>query len=319
MALYLRHQVPLLHRPVLDLAPEGALHDVLRSHLGLRGASFFQDLYLAAEGGPQDAVLEALWDLVWAGEVTNDTLAPLRAFVAAKSRRKARTPAFPSAVPPLGSGRWYLVGDLLAADEPIASEMKAAAIAEQLLERHGVVTRDAVLAEGVPGGFSGLYPVFTAMEDAGRVRRGYFIEGRGGSQFALPGAVDRLRATKNTGVVILAATDPANAYGASLPWPENVAGRPARRAGSHVVLSDGQLVAYAERGGRTVLTFVEDRDLVAANLVQLAVHRRQRVSVGTIDGEPAAGGRWNAALQREGFVPGYRGLTFTPRNSRGRA
>ena len=114
-------------------------------------------------------MLEALWDLVWAGEVTNDTLAPLRAFVAAK-RRGARADASLPHAPrhPLGSGRWYLVRDLLAADQPIASEMKATAIAEQLLERHGVVTRDAVLAEGVPGGFSGLYPVFAAMEDAGQ-------------------------------------------------------------------------------------------------------------------------------------------------------
>ncbi len=319
IALYLRHQVPLLHGPTLDEPPVGDLHDVLRNHLDQRGASFFQDLYLAAEGGPQDAVLEALWDLVWAGEVTNDTLAPVRAFVAAKSRRTTRTPAFPSAVPPLGSGRWYLVRDLLAADEPVASEMKATAIAEQLLERYGVVTREAVLAEGVPGGFSGLYPVFTAMEDAGRVRRGYFIEGRGGSQFALPGAVDRLRATKDTGIVILAAADPASAYGSSLPWPERAAGRPARRAGSHVVLCDGTLVVYAERGGRTILTFVEDVDLVAAGLVQMANHRRTRVAVATIDGEPVAGGRWDAALQREGFVPGYRGLTFTPKNTRSRA
>ncbi len=319
LALYQRHQVPLLHHPGDDAPPNGPLHQTLRSHLESKGASFFQDLYVAAEGGPQEDVLEALWDLVWAGEVTNDTLAPLRGFIGGARRRRAKRPAYPTASPPAGSGRWYLVRDLLATGEPIVGEVRAKAIAEQLLERHGVVTRDAVLAEGIAGGFSGLYPVLAAMEDTGRVRRGYFIEGRGGSQFALPGAVDRLRAGGEPQLTILAAADPANVYGAALPWPDHAAGRPARRAGAHVILRDGTLVAFVERGGRTVLTFVDEPELVADGLVELAIDRDARLSPATIDGTPVTGSRFDAVLRREGFVPGYRGLTFTPRKRPRRA
>ena len=313
IALVLRSHAPLLHMPLADPPPAGPIHDAIRSHLAHRGASFFSDLYVAAEGGPPDAVLEALWDLVWAGEATNDTLAPLRAFMnGALGRRHARGHALPAAAPPAGSGRWYLVGDILALGDPVTPEMRAAAIAEQLVERHGVVTRDVVHAEGVPGGFSGLYPVFSAMEDAGRVRRGYFIEGLGGSQFALPGAVDRLRSTKTTGRVLLAAADPANPYGSALPWPEHPAGRPSRRSGAFVVLVDGALTGFVERGGRTVLSFGAPDDL-AEGLVDLASRHGGRLTVATVDGEPAATGAAGAALRRAGFVPGYRGLTYATR------
>ncbi len=177
--------------------PDGAIHDRLREHLAQRGASFFRDLYVAAEGGDPTAVLEAVWDLVWSGEVTNDTLAPLRAFLGSRRSRKPRRPTVSGATPPAGSGRWYLTGDLLAG-VPALPEVQAKARAEQLLERHGVVTRDAVLSEGQPGGFAGLYPVLAAMEDAGRTRRGYFIEGLGGAQFGQPGAIDRLRRSRRS-------------------------------------------------------------------------------------------------------------------------
>lgn len=319
MALYLRQQVPLLHVPAQEPPPDGRLHELIRTHLGTRGASFFSDLYVAAEGGAPEDVLEVLWDLVWAGEVTNDTLAPLRAFVAGSAgRRRTRRQPFPTTSPPAASGRWYLVSDLLASGDPIAPESRGAAIAEQLLERHGVVTRDAVLAEGVPGGFSGLYPVFTAMEDAGRVRRGYFIEGRGGSQFALPGAVDRLRGGKEGGRTVLAAADPANPYGAALPWPEHAAGRASRRAGAAVVLSDGALLAYVERGGRTVLTFGGDLDAVAEGLIDLAGRRGGRLTVAKVDGETVSSGSVHDALRTAGFTPGYRGLTYSSGRRRAR-
>ncbi len=312
LSLYIRHQVPLLFSPPTDEPPQSPLHDVLRHHLEERGASFFGDLYVAAEGGPVEDVLAALWDLVWAGEVTNDTLAPLRAHLTGTRKRRAgRGPVFPSAAPPAGTGRWYLARDLLAVGDPIAPETRATAVADQLLERYGVVTRDAVLSEGVPGGFAGLYPVFATMEDTGQVRRGYFIEGMGGSQFALPGAVDRLRSEKDGGVLVLAAADPANAYGATVPWPDHDSGRPARRAGAHVVLEDGRLVAFVERGGRTMLTFTNEPDAAVTALIELARRRRTRLTVETIDGRPAAGGPLAPRLSMAGFTPGYRGLTYS--------
>jgi ATP-dependent Lhr-like helicase len=314
VALYLREQVPLLAWD-LDLErPDGEIHERLRTHLADRGASFFADLYAAAGGGDPQEVVEALWDLVWAGEVTNDTLAPLRAFLWGKVRRRGtKRPGLPpAATPPSASGRWYLAADLRReAPSPTAA---ATARAEQLLERHGIVVRDAVLGEGVPGGFAGLYPVFAAMEDAGRVRRGYFVEGLGGSQFAAPGAVDRLRGVDDGGVVTLAAADPANPYGAAVAWPESPGGRPGRNAGAFVVLAAGRLAAYVERGGRRVLTFSADEaDLAAAagSLAELGRTRRlRRPVVGTVDGEPAAATPLGRLLQEAGFVPSYRGLAL---------
>ena len=256
IALYLRDHVSTLWSPPDADRPDGPLHDAIRRHLDERGASFFRELYAAAGGGDQQTVIDALWDLVWAGEVTNDTLAPLRAALWGSSRRRragGRRGHLSTATPPAATGRWYPTGDLTGT--ATAAEQRATAIADQLLERHGVVTRDAVLAEGHPGGFSALYPVLSAMEDAGRVRRGYFIEGLGGAQFGVPGAIDRLRTETDTGLTLLAATDPANPYGAAIAWPATDTGRPARRAGAHVALDDGELTVFIDRGGRTVLTF----------------------------------------------------------------
>ncbi len=315
LSLVLRDQVPLLWTPPTDeTRADGAIHDRLRSHLAERGASFFRELYAAAEGGDPTMVLEAIWDLVWSGEVTNDTLAPLRAFLGG-TRRRSGGRNVSSSTPPAGSGRWYLTTDLLD-DVPPGNEIRAKAVAENLLERYGIVTRDAVLAEGVPGGFTGLYPVLAAMEDAGRTRRGYFIEGLGGAQFGLPGAIDRLRSEADSGVVLLAATDPANPYGAALPWPPaDDTARPARRAGAHVVLIEGALAAFVERGGKRVTTFdLPAPDTIANALAELAADRYRRMALETIDGEPAGSGRYAAALTAAGFATGYRGLTLrTPR------
>ncbi len=310
IALYFRDHVPLLLNAPVEEPMNDDLHRILRHHLNDRGASFFSDLYVAAGGGDPQAVVAALWDLVWSGEVTNDTLAPLRAFIGAKGKKRSGRRSVPSSVPAAASGRWYLVEDLTNADPPPTPEQTAKAIAEQLLERHGVVTRPAVLAEGIPGGFAGLYPVFGAMEDAGTVRRGYFIESLGGAQFGLPGAIDRLRIGDPSGVLVLAASDPANPYGAALPWPEHSSGSPARRAGAYVVLSDGELIAFVERGGRSVLTFEEGEDAVTSGLLDIAERRRGSITVGKIDGESAHSSPLSGALLAAGFKTGYKGLTY---------
>ena len=310
LALYLREQAPLLHWDLDIDPPQGEVHDALRHHLAAGGASFFRDLYAAAEGGDPNSVVAALWDLVWAGEVTNDTLAPLRAFLWKRRASKSRPGrGLSSVTPPAASGRWYLVDQVLQRSDPIAPETKAAAVADQLLARHGVVSRDAVLGEGVPGGFAGLYPVYSAFEDAGKARRGYFIEGRGGSQFAMPGAVDRLRATGDTGIVVLSAVDPANPYGATLPWPTSDPA-PARRTGAAVALSDGELGAYLEKGDKKAITFGNEPELAAAAIHEILLTRSRPKALELIDGLPAASTAVGAQLVTRGFRPSYKGLTM---------
>ncbi len=312
VGLYFRDQVPLLRTVRSDDArPEGGIHESLREVLQSRGASFFNELYQGAGGGDPQLVVDALWDLVWAGEVTNDTLAPLRAFLWGTARRRGGgRPRVASNVPPAATGRWYLVTDLLTHDP--GTEERATAWADQLLDRHGIVVRDAVLSEGIPGGFAGMYPVFTAMEDAGRVRRGYFIEGLGGAQFATPGAVDRIRIESATGPVLLAAADPANPYGATIPWPEHSTSRPSRRAGAHVVIVEGNLALFSERGGRRVLTFGDDSDAHEAAAMRLAAlaERRRRATIELIDGITADAHPLAATLIAGGFVSSYKGLDY---------
>ena len=212
--------------------PTGTRHDGIRDHLASRGASFYRDLHRAAGGGPDREVLDALWDLVWAGEVTNDTFAPLRALrwkrTGGGGTRRARPGRLTALGPPEAAGRWSLV------EPPTGTpteRLHAQSLA--LLERYGVLTREAVAAEGLDGGFSAVYPVLRALEDAGRIRRGYFVDGLGAAQFALPGALDRLRSARDAAeradaaeVLVLAAADPANPYGAALSWPRRDAQRP---------------------------------------------------------------------------------------------
>ena len=229
-----------------------------------------------------EIVLDALWDLVWAGEVTNDAFAPLRLLGPAPRRRSAGRPRLPRLSQPRAAGRWSLVADL-AVGTPSPTE-RLHALAGVLLQRHGVVTREAVLAEGTLGGFSAIYPVLRAMEESGKIRRGYFVDGLGGSQFALPGAVDRLRAMREPDrrVVAIAATDPANPYGTVAAWPQS-AGRPARAAGAYVVLDSGELRLYLERGGRSLLTFGE---VLPQHLAALAIAagRAGKIEIQKIDG-----------------------------------
>ncbi len=326
------------------------LHDAVAEALAGGGAYFFRQLSNTV-GSTDDKALEAaLWDLVWAGRLGNDTLAPVRALTsggrtAHRSRRppprtrtasRPRRPDLPSRTGPATMvGRWALLPEL--ETDPTR---RAHASAEGLLERHGVVTRGAVTSERVPGGFAGVYKVLSAFEDSGRCRRGYFVASLGAAQFGGPGAVDRLRSFSRevgdaprdkTVAVALAATDPANPYGAALPWPERVASedtgsdvgglakghRPGRKAGALVVLVDGELGVYVERGGRTLLTFTDDVDALSPALNALATAVRQgalgRLTVERADGETILGtGERSSALRRAledaGFVATPRGL-----------
>jgi len=311
VALYLRGDAARLLAEPTEPA-EGELQVLLREQLARR-PSFFAELYTAAGGGDTDAVLDALWDLVWAGEVTNDTFAPLRAIGGSRRRsgRPGGRPRLPRLTQPRAVGRWSLTADLRAG-APAATE-RLHAVAGTLLQRHGVVTREAVLAEGTPGGFSGVYQVLRAMEESGRIRRGYFIDGLGASQFALPGAVDRLRALREPDgrIVALAATDPANPYGVVIPWPAS-AGRPARAAGAYVVLESGELKLFLERGGRSLVTFggVDVGHLAA--LAAAAKPAAGRLEVLKIDGASVHESGLLPALREAGFKSTPRGMVLHP-------
>jgi ATP-dependent Lhr-like helicase len=304
VALYLRGDAPRLVPEPID-APAGELHKLLREYLKSRGASFFRDLYNAGGGGDEEAILDALWDLVWSGEVTNDTFAPLR-LLGPIARRSPHRPRLPRLTQPRASGRWSLVADLVGAGAAVTERLHSAA--GVLLQRYGVLTRETVMSEGWPGGFAALYPVLRAMEESGRIRRGYFVEGLGGSQFALPGAVDRLRALRDSGggILALAATDPANAYGSLLSWPRSD-GRMGRTAGAYCVLDDGRLKLYLERGGRSLLTSGEVTPAHLRALIGMAV-LAGRVEVQRVDGLPVMDSPLNSLLREAGFASTHRGL-----------
>ena len=312
---------------------EGAVHDALRNRLRDWGASFWPDLVAAAQAAslPYDTetVLAALWDLAWAGEVTNDSLAPLRARIAGRARSRTRRPpsrsgrsrrgrlrlgGLSATGPPSAAGRWSLVEPLLS-PQPPATE-SALARAHQLLDRYGVVTRETALGEGTEGGFAGVYPVLKALEERGEARRGYFVAGLGAAQFALPGAVDRLRADRapepDAAPVVLAATDPAQPYGAALAWPES-AGRPARTAGAHVVLADGVPLVVLERGGRSLATFegAESTDAWIDAVIGLVKDGRLRkLEIAKVDGVPVRETPWAARLEAAGFTSAYKGMLY---------
>ena len=319
--VYFRDQVASLAPVADDALVDSALHQVLLAHLRARGASFWAELVRAASdaGQPYDdtTVLAALWDLVWAGLVTNDSFAALRAFVSGRSTRTAprgrpRPGRLARIGPPAGAGRWSLVESLIdpRPDATIATHARAL----QMAERYGVLTREAALGEGSEGGFAGLYPMLKLLEERGQMRRGYFVAGLGAAQFALPGAVDRLRSPRDADhqPLVLAATDPANPFGASLAWPDS-SGRPARAAGAFVVLDQGHLVAYLERGGRSILTFPEtaQNQRWAEALTTLVKDGRLRsLEITRIDAVPARESAHHPALLAAGFVGGYRGLIY---------
>ena len=307
--------------------PESERHDRIREHLARRGASFYREIYAAAGGGPDRVMLDALWDLVWAGEVTNDTFAPLRALrwkrpTGGNGARHPRPGRLTSLGPPEAAGRWSLVEP--ATDLTATERLHAGALA--LLERHGVVTREAVAGEGVEGGFAGIYPVLRALEEAGRIRRGYFVDGLGAAQFALAGALDRLRSVREpadrpaeAAVHLLAAADPANPYGAALPWPRRgeTDRRPLQRAaGAYVVLVDGVAALYLERGGSTLQTLAPaDDPSIAATAMRalatlVATGRTRELVIRKVDGLPVGESPFRDQLLAAGFSSGYRGLTI---------
>ncbi|WP_067432153.1 ATP-dependent helicase [Nocardioides jensenii] len=343
-----------LHRAVLEaLSPGGGYF--FRQLGRALGQGFGRPLGQPSPGPSDDAELSAvLWDLVWSGHLTNDTLAPLRALTrtGTTAHRSRRTPpraraaggrgrvVMPSRTgPPQTAGRWAMLPPI-----DLDPTRRAHATAEALLERHGVVTRGAVMSERVPGGFAGVYKVLSAFEETGRCRRGYFVDGLGAAQFGTSGAVDRLRthvdppAGNKPSAVALAATDPANPFGAALPWPvistdapvaeagaasatsaspARSGHRPGRKAGALVVLVDGALALYVERGGRTLITFTESPDLLGPACAALgdAVRRGTlgRLTVEKADGEPLLGRGDNGsplrqALTEAGFVTTPRGL-----------
>ncbi len=245
--------------------PAGDIHEQLRAHLRRRGACFYRELFTASGARSDREALDALWDLVWAGEVTNDTFAPLRALRWKRPSKgyRPRPGRLTALGPPEAAGRWSLVDDVEAEGPSRTERVHAQALA--LLERHGVLTREAVAGEAVDGGFSAVYPVLRLLEEGGRIRRGYFVDGLGAAQFALPGAVDRLRALRDQPgemagdhgrvVHLLAAADPANPYGAAIPWPRRDEGdrRPFQRAaGAYVSMVDGAAVLYLDRGGTSI-------------------------------------------------------------------
>jgi ATP-dependent Lhr-like helicase len=325
--------------PPTEMSP-GPLAERLLEALQPGGAWFFHQLARTvatdSEKTPSDADLSAaLWELVWSGRVSNDTLLPLRALTRSgtpshRSRRppprarggrytgNARMPA--RAGLPETAGRWTIL------PEPDPDPTKRAhAAAERLLDRHGVVTRGAVQSERTPGGFAAVYKVLSAFEESGRARRGYFVEGLGAAQFGTAGSVDRLRtfsrveSSDKPVALALAATDPANPYGAALPWPVSEEGhRPGRKAGAIVVLVDGELAMYVERGGRTLLTWSDDPNLLepGADALADAVRRGAlgRLTVEKADGAPLLGSGdtpLRQALQYAGFIATPRGLRLT--------
>jgi ATP-dependent Lhr-like helicase len=271
LALYLTDHLARLRRPV---APAGLSprEQAIVTHLEQNGASFFAALHDASGGGYPGETVDALWDLVWNGLLTNDTFHALRAFTRAPDRshrRHATGRSFRSrrVAPPSAEGRWSLIGSRM--PSVVTATEWSASVAQQLLSRYGVVTREVAAAEGIAGGFSAVYNVLKAMEDAGRIRRGYFVGGVAATQFAVPAALDLLRSLRDTPetpeVVAISATDPANPYGTMLPWPalagalSDTAGRgPTRSVGATVVLVNGELAAYISRGARQLLVFLPE-------------------------------------------------------------
>ncbi|MBP3044752.1 ATP-dependent helicase [Arthrobacter jiangjiafuii] len=358
IALHLAENAPLTLAPAADFEPTD-LQLQLQNLLSGGGAYFFRQLVDAlAAGSPEGsaasdgAVISALWDLVWAGRISNDTFTPVRSLLSggktahkqraatprARTARLGRLGRAPGAsltgssmrlaagnqpatlrnAPALVAGRWSLLPPV----EPDTT-IHAHATAELLMDRYGILTRGSVASEGTPGGFGLLYRVLARLEEMGRCRRGYFIEQLGAAQFAVPATVDRLRSFSEDGqlrkseptAVALAATDPANPYGAALPWPPLDGGhRPGRKAGALVVLVDGDLALYAERGGKTLLTFTEDPAALELSATALVgIIRRgaaEKMAIEKVNGTEILDTDAARALIHAGFYTTPKGLRY---------
>jgi ATP-dependent Lhr-like helicase len=355
IALYLTDQLVTLLPPD---APGGRRTEGLSGRetgivafLHRNGASFFGPLHEAAGGGFPQETVDAVWDLVWKGLLTNDTLHALRAYSSPpeRTRRPGRGTTFRSRrlIPPSAEGRWTLVPS-----PSTATTTWAAAMANQLLVRHGVVTRDVTAIEQLPGGFSSMYPVLRRLEETGRIRRGYFVAGLGAAQFAQPGAVDLLRDMRDDRdevvTVTISATDPANPYGVLIPWPvrldeagsepassrsgpapRNVGARGATRtAGARVIIVNGRAAAWIGRGDRQLIVCLPDdepdrstigramaRELVA--IAQRAPEGRRGWLIEEINGKPAIDDPSSRFLLEAGFASTAMGLQLrVPRRPR---
>ncbi len=326
ISLHLADTAPLTLAEPLGEETTELQRDILGVLAG-GGAYFFRQLgtALARPGGAavdDKELAAALWQLVWAGLVTNDSFAPLRSYLGGPARSsrpprarsyRGRSLAVAQAGPPVGAGRWSLL-PLPEADTTV----RAKATAELLLERHGVVTRGAVVSEGIRGGFGLQYKVLSGFEEQGRARRGYFVDRLGAAQFASGATVDRLRtfvrdsdADAPLEAITLAATDPANPYGAALPWPQGEGHRPGRKAGALVVMVDGDLVLFVEKGGKSILSFASDVAILSAASVSLVSAVRRglgKLRVEKVDGDFAIGTPLGEALVEAGFGTTPQGL-----------
>ncbi len=310
VALYFREDAAALGQVPAAPRPEGAEHDRIRA--ALAGALFWDELQ-STTGVDEALLLPALWDLVWAGEVTNDAWTPLRAsrrFGSPKPERRSRRFSRRRVQGPTATaGRWSRTERLFTG----AADRRA--LAELLLERQGIVTRDGVRAEGIPGGYGAVYAELQALETLGLCRRGYFVEGLGGAQFALGGAVERLRELRDRDqdgdALVLAAADPAQPYGAALPWPRRAGARAARVAGAYLVSLGGEPVLYVERGGRSLVPLRDpDEAWLRPALAALVAHVKaggvKRLAVERFDGEPVVDTDAMQLLVAAGFLAGPR-------------
>jgi ATP-dependent Lhr-like helicase len=313
----------------------GERGDKVLAYLRERGASFFQDLHDGVGGGYPGETLDALWELVWKGLVTNDGLAALRAYCerpvtsARKQRRVHQQTGFRSrrTTPPTAQGRWALQSAAFAGEWSATAWSHA--MAQQLLTRYGVVFRETAHAENLPGGFSAIYDVMKALEESGKVRRGYFAADLGATQFAMPAAVDLLRSLRvqrepeRPEMLQLAATDPANPYGALLRWPAppDAGSSLTRSVGAQVILCDGELVAYLRRGNPNVQVFLPEeepqRSHVMQGLAEFLVKRVQGLEdedrraglfIAMVNGVAVAEHPMARALLDAGFAAGAMGF-----------
>jgi len=316
VAVYFREDAPALGRPTALPAPESMEHGRVREALQT-GALFWFDL-LRETGLESETLMPALWDLVWAGEVTNDAWQPLRAQRRyATPRRDQRPRRFSrqrADAITATQGRWSSTDGLF------PGEPDTRTLAELLLERQGIVTRDGVRAEGIPGGYAPVYRELRRLEILGTCRRGYFVEGLGGAQFALPGAVERLRdRSSETTALVLAAADPAQPFGAALPWPKRAGARAARVAGAYVVLLGGEPALFVERGGRSLVPLQEPeegwlREALAALVENMLRMRLKRLAVERFDGRPVGETEIMPLLLEAGFLAGPRRAVLRPRH-----
>jgi len=318
VALYLTDFVSLLHRASADPILDEREHRVVEL-LRTRGALFFGAIQAEIGGFPRETT-ELLWGLVWKGVVTNDTFHALRAFTRPpNSRIERQRYRSRRLTPPAAEGRWSLVEQMTGTK--VTQTARAHALAQQLLDRYGVLTREAVAAEDLPGGFSAIYPVLKGLEEGGKIRRGYFVAGLAATQFALPGAVDLLRSMRDEieepETLFLAATDPANPYGAALRWPETRTGRQLTRlVGASVILVDGQLACYLARGEQQIFVFLPE-DEVARGRVGFAVARvlaelvdegdRRALLITAVDGQNVDPHPIASYLREAGFVSSAQG------------